>query len=519
MNNKSSFPKALVSSLLILGLLSVSSCKKADEKKKESDFVTNSVPKKVSVDEIPYGYEPYSVEKWDLSFCYPAGSEIDFNKKTGVSIKLDPEETEDEIRILRIEEDAKAPEEFFEDLEGDLKDEFSKLKGSDVEETKVNKRVLYYQAYSSKDGDVDAYIEIYEEFTLAYLAICESSGDLDGKLNTIMKTLAFDPDAYEDVEVADPDPTQGGNSGKSSGTTVIEDTFMNVRLTVPADNMTQQDCPVGVYATYPGAAVGALYMNSDPIGSCVYDAEDLLASFLLYDGMIDSMILQDNVTIGNYYDSSYNGIPEIDAEFSYVTNGQAGEGYCRFINGPTIGCYMVLYTIDMVDSMSQEEHDSYVNAIETFETIGNPNVTQFDVQQTDFGLRYVVRGGTYSDVVNESSSGCTYVFGLDDSKYIEIGEENASLGGVDDCISYIQSIFEGLDNYQYTISDYTSSRFVSKIIRLSYDRDGETYYIAYAAITMGNNVTYFCDYVSTDPDTSVQETFMDDFLWSVNIKT
>ncbi|MBP5491327.1 MAG: hypothetical protein J6Y08_00600 [Clostridiales bacterium] len=494
--------------LLILGLVMSTGCGKAKEK--EADYVINSIPKKASADEIPSGYSAFAVEKWDLSLCYPSEAEIDYNKKSGVTILLDEEEGQ-EIRIRKDDEKAREPDEIFKDITKELSEDFSKLKESEVEETKVGKRTLYFQEYSSKDAGIDVYVEIYESCTLVYMAIAEENGDLEAVLNTIIASVVWDAEAYDDIE---PPPPPGGSTIQLSSETY------SLAITVPEEELTEQDCPVGIFCVYPNYEIGAIYMNSDPIGSCVYDAEDMLSSMILYDGMFEALLLVDDATIGNYFDSSFNGTPEIDAEFTYSVNGAFGAGYARFINGPGIGCYLVFYKV--LDQGDADANTAALEvcskAIETFEILGEPQVTKFDPQTTPFDLRYVVRAGTYSDIVYEDSSGNVYVMGIDTADLIEIGEENANVD-VDGSINNIIDRFSTMSNFSYTVEDYTNSRYLAKILRFTFDQNGQTYYVAYAAITLGNNVTYYCDYLTTDPDVSVEEQMLDDFLWSANVPT
>lgn len=505
MSMKNPAYRKYLAGLLILAIAGSTACKK-QEKKKEADYAINSMPKKAEADEIPAGYSAFAVDKWDLALCYPSDAEIDFSKKSGVSIVIDEDQ---EIRVQKEDDEARPPEELFEEITENLSDEFDKLKDSKVKETKVAKRTLYYQEYSAKETGVNVYVEIYDEFTLIYTAIAEDPSDLEPVMNTIIASVVFDAEAYEDIEPA-PVVTEPGKTSMIR----LEDGGHNLAITVPEENLQQVECPVGIYTAYPNSEIGALFLNTDPIGSCVYNAEDMLASMYLYDGMFASLIMVDSLSVVTYYDSSFEGRAEIDAEFTYTEQGVSGSGYVRFIDGPDVGCYAVFYKV--TDNTEEEVINACATAIETFEIFGDPIQTKYRVYNTSYELRIALTEGTFNDIVEDSGAYATYVdYGGDNAVMIC---EETNFSSIEDFMSSFMDDFSQM-NITGSPQYYNSSRYQSMVVRGTFEYSGQTYQYGCGVIMLGNQKVYSCFYFTAATDVTLPDSILMDFLWSANVPT
>ena len=500
--------RSVLSLLLAMSLVMGSACSKSDSDTKETqpkketksiNYVINTTPKDVTAEDIPAGMDKFSVDDWDLSLCYPKNSQIEYSEGTGIIIRMD-EESGKKIVIEKKNGESQEPEKTLKSAEKLLENEIGKLSKSEVMQTKVSRRRLYMQTFTAKNYIVDTYVEIYNDFTLVYKCYCQESGEMEPDLDAIMRTMYFSKHAYDGVE--------------ASGL-YLEDSAHNLAIAVPAlDATVNPECPVGVYCSYPQGNIGAFYLNSDPIGSCVYDAEDLLSSFMLYDGMLASLILVDNAQVGNYYDSSFNGTPEIDAEYTCTANGASGVGYARIINGPDIGCYLVFYTL--FDANNAEAKDAFAKAIETFEVKGAPQERTFTTYQAPFGVRFAVPADAYVNITDTNET--TTAIYTSDTEGVLVGAETDLQGDLDTYINKIITSYNQAENHTHVESSYDKSRFQSKMVKGSFVTNGTTYYYCYAVTILGDNKPYACTYTTTNPATSQLDAIVDYLLWSMNIK-
>ena len=479
---------------------------KDEEPKDEVEYVINTIPKKNEAEEIPDGMMPYADEGMDISFCYPASWHINLTDDAeGLRLFVDEEEFE-EIEIRKVKAKNKSPEDLFKSIKKELDGLYDKLKASDIEVTKVGKRSIYMKTFSSKEVAIDVYVEIYEKFAMEYTVYAEDTGALEADLNSILSTMYFNWEAYNDVEVPLPPPET---------TSYLVSTDYNLAITVPAEDASPDPtCPVGIYVSYPLGNIGAIYMNSDPIGSCVYDAEDLLNSFMWYDGMMAALLLLDTAEVVNYYDSSFNGTPEIDAEFNFTSNGQSGVGYCRLINGPDIGCYCVFYTLYEPDNAEQKE--LFATAIETFEINGVPNTRRFTVVGLEWGVRIAMPTDIYSTSEYDSGSG-TYYITLSNQEVLGFAQIVDAQVDMDGYINNVIAYYDGAESNQYEMVDFDEGRFQSRRVKGVYTYQGETGYYGYAVTVLPDNQLYACYYVTSNSQTDSIEEALDYVMWSVNL--
>ena len=513
---KNSWKTVTLSLTLALSLVLGSACsssettkkgksKETEDEDKKAEYVVNKVGKNQTAEEIPQGMTVEADEDMDISFCYPMDVYLEYSSDDGYVLDYSGEEEGTrEIRINKLEDDADDPEALFKSIKKDVDKEFDKTKASDIEETKVAKRTLYMQTLKGSDVEIDAYVEIYKDFTMVYLAISEESGELEAELNSILQTLYFSAEAYDGVEPPAP---------PASATSYLESTDYNLAITVPADGEPDSTCPVGIYVSYPEGNIGAIFLNSDPIGSCVYDAEDLLNSFLLYGGMLASLIMVDSAEVGNYYDSSFNGTPEIDAEYSCIVNNAFGTGYARIINGPDIGCYLVFYTL--YDENNTERQEEFAKAIETFEINGAPQQRTFQVHETPSGMRFVVPADLFSSIEDDADTDTTYIV-IDQDHFVMTGPYDDKQQDLDAYINDIIANFDQAENHVYEYIPYDDSRFQSRLVKGQYDYQGQTWYYSFGVTILGDNKPYACLYQTTDPNTGAMDDIMDYLLWSIN---
>ncbi|MBR5974325.1 MAG: hypothetical protein IK020_03990 [Clostridiales bacterium] len=503
----------------LAGLLAVSmvwgcacSSSKSDKKTKdeepedEVEYVINTIPKKNEAEEIPDGMMPYADEGMDISFCYPASWHVVLTDDAeGLRLFVDEEEFE-EIEIRKVKAKNKSPEDLFKSIKKELDGLYDKLKASDIEVTKVGKRSIYMKTFSSKEVAIDVYVEIYEKFAMEYTVYAEDTGALEADLNSILSTMYFNWEAYNDVEVPLPPPET---------TSYLVSTDYNLAITVPAEDASPDPtCPVGIYVSYPLGNIGAIYLNSDPIGSCVYDAEDLLNSFMWYDGMMAALLLLDTAEVVNYYDSSFNGTPEIDAEFNFTSNGQSGVGYCRLINGPDIGCYCVFYTLYEPDNTEQK--DLFATALETFEINGAPRPRTFNVLTTEWNARIALPSDIYTAFEYDSQNGAYYIT-LPDQEVLALSLIADAQVDIDGYIDNVIAYYDSADTNNYERITFDDCRFLCKGVKGSYTYQGETGYYAFAATVLPDNQLYVCYYLTSNSNTVSLDEAMDYVTWSMNI--
>ncbi|MBO4687202.1 MAG: hypothetical protein J5636_01685 [Clostridiales bacterium] len=504
----------------LAGLLAVSmvwgcacSSSKSKEKTKdgeptedEIEYVINTIPKKNEAEEIPEGMMPFSDEGMDISFCYPSSWHVVYTDDgEGLRLFVDEEEFE-EIEIRKQKAKNKSPEDLFKSIKKELDGLYDKLKASDIEVTKVGKRSLYMKTFSSKEVAIDVYIEIYEKFAIIYTVYAEGNGELEADLNAILSTMYFSSEAYNDVEVPEPPPET---------TTYLESTEFNLGITVPSENSSpDSSCPVGVYVSYPNGNIGAIYLNSDPIGSCVYDAEDLLNSFMWYDGMMAALLLLDTAEVVNYYDSSFNGTPEIDAEFTFTSNGQSGIGYCRLINGPDIGCYCVFYTLYETDNTEQK--DLFSTALETFQINGAPRPRTFNVLTTEWGARLALPADIYTSFDLNGQSG-VYNITLTNQEQLVFSQVAGAQVDIDGYIDNVIAYYESADANNYERVPFDDGRFQTRRIKGDYTYQGETFYYGWAVTVLPDNELYVCYYETQNAQVAELEDALDYVMWSVNL--
>ncbi|MBO4927658.1 MAG: hypothetical protein J5379_05340 [Clostridiales bacterium] len=514
---KKNWKTSVLASLLAVNMVWGCACsatettKKGKSKEKDEDkkaeYVVNKLGKNQTAEEIPEGMTVEADEDMDISFCYPNDVYLDYSSDDGYVLDYSGEEEgTHQIRINKLEEDADEPEALFKSIKKSVDKEFEKTKASDIEETKVSKRTLYMQTLKGSDVVIDAYVEIYKDFTMVYLAIGEESGELEAELNSILQTLYFSAEAYDGIEPPEP---------PVSNTSYLESSEFNIAITVPSDGAPDPNCPAGIYVSYPEGNIGAIFLNSDPIGSCVYDAEDLLNSFMMYGGMMASLVLVTSAEVENYYDSSFNGIPEIDAEYSCIVNDAFGTGYARIINGPDIGCYLVFYTI--YDKDHTERQEEFAKAIETFEINGAPQQRTFQVHETPCGMRFVVPADLFNSIEDDADTDTTYIV-IDQDHFVMTGPDTDKQQGLDGYINDVIANFDQAENHVYQHITYDDSRYQSRLIKGQFDYQGTTWYYSYGVTILGDNKPYACMYQTTDPNTATLDDIMDYLLWSINRK-
>ena len=508
---KSSFLAGLLAMSMVWGCAcsgkeTTKKSKEKDEDDTKAEYVVNKLGKDQTADEIPDGMTVEAEEDLDISFCYPLGVYLDYSTDDGYILTYGEDEDAYQIRINKLDQKAEEPEKILKSIKKDVDKEFEKTKGTDVEETKVGKRTLYMETFKGSDVVIDAYVEIYKDFTMVYLAIADKSGEMEAELSSILQTLRFSAAAYDGIEVPEPPvPT----------TSYLVNSDFNLAITVPSqDAAPDPQCPVGIYVSYPTGNVGAIFLNSDPIGSCVYDAEDLLNSFMNYDGMMAALLLVETAEVINYYDSSFSGIPEIDAEFNFTSNGQSGVGYCRLINGPDIGCYCVFYTLYEPDNAEQK--DLFATAIETFEINGAPQQRKFQVHETASGMRFALPTDLYSSIEDDTEAGTTYIV-VDQDHFVLTGPELDKNQDLDAYINGVIANFDGAEEHVYENIGYDDSRFQSRLIKGHFTEQGQTWYYSYGITILGDNKPYACLYQSSDSNTEALDEIMDYLLWSINI--
>lgn len=472
-----------------------------------SDYEINEVPSKVKVPDIPKGYAPYSVDKWDMSFCYPKTAEIDYSKKKGVDISI----SDDEAIKIKLIDDSMDPDTYFEELYENLQDDYSKLKMDEVSSMSVGKKTLYYCTFTEKKSDViDVAIEIYEDFIIEYRAVSTKSGSLDSVLVKISESIVFEKDAYGDVEEIDiTEPSTSEVIVEDVKSVVITDDVHNMSLCIP-ETFTNEECPVGIYASNGNNSVGALYLNNDPIDSCVYDAEDLLTTLCIYDGMFESLIYLDDASIGNYYDSNFNGTPEIDAEFTGMVNGVNVTGYMRMIDGPEIGSYIVFYVAE-----DEETANDLSVVIETFATNGSPSETTFVVYKTDFNLRYVLPDYEEIEVQNTENTSIIY-FSNSALQITKIGvTEITPEEYVNSYCSTMNDSFGGSTTREGYL--YDAGRYETYVSYGSCTIENIEYTYYGVAVTLQDDEMYVVTCALPDEDLEEGSVIVDYLIWSFNL--
>ena len=480
---------------------------KGEDETEEVEYVINTLPKKNEAEDVQSGLVPFSDEGMDISFCYPRNWHVVYTDDgEGLRLFVDDDEFE-EIEIRKMKAKNKSPEDIMKSIKKELDGIYGKLKASDIEVTKVGKRSLYMKSFTSDDVAIDVYVEIYEKFAMVYTVYAEEAGALEADLNTILSSMYFNWEAYNDVEV----PTEAPET-----TTYLESTDYNLGITVPIENASPDpNCPAGVYVSYPNGNIGAIFLNSDPIGSCVYDAEDLLNSFMWYEGMMAALLLLDTAEVSAYYDSSFNGTPEIDADFTFTSNGQSGVGYCRLINGPDIGCYCVFYTLYEPDNTEQKE--LFSTALETFQVNGAPQQRKFEVHEVPCGIRFVLPTDLYASIQDDAANGTSVVY-IDQERYVLVGPMQDQQTDLDGYINSLIANYDLADNHQYELIPYDDSRLQARLIRGHYDYEGATYYYSFGITILGDNKPYACAYNLPTTDTEAMDTVIDYILWSINQK-
>ncbi len=507
---KSSFLTGLLAMSMVWGCAcsekeTTKKSKEKDEDSTKAEYVVNKLGKDQTADEIPNGMTVCADENMDISFCYPMEADPEYSVDNGYLLNYPEDGDSCQIRINKLDQKEKEPETILKSVKKTVDKEFEMTKGTDIKETKVGKRTLYMETFKGSDVVIDAYVEIYKDFTMVYLAIADESGKMEAELSSILETMRFSATAYAGIEPPPP----------VSDTSYLVNTDFNLAITVPSqDAAPDPTCPVGIYVSYPTGNIGAFFLNSDPIGSCVYDAEDLLNSFMNYDGMLAALLLVDTADVLNYYDSSFSGIPEIDAEFSFASNGQSGVGYCRLINGPDIGCYCVFYTLYEPDNMEQK--GIFANAVETFEINGAPQQRKFRVHETSSGMRFVLPEDIYNSISDDTEAGTAYIM-IDPDHFVITGPETDRHQDLDSYINSFIALYDGADEHVYENIEYDDSRFRSRLVKGHFTEQDKTMYYGYGITILGDNKPYACMYQTTDPNTEALDEIIDYLLWSINL--
>ena len=267
----------------------------------ERDFVINSKNSSNEDINISDDTKVYGNADDNYSFVYNAEAELVEDNSNIYLYTV--EEGEPPYIMIYYSKGKIKPEKYFRDYKKMVKKSYKKASFKKISQVHIGDKTLYMlRAEIKSEGStyvIDRYIEIYKNCSVQYTIKSNHTGSEDEVLAGIIKSFCFDSKAYSNRN------NSGNNDSNNTSDTIeykdfssISNDKIGISMSVPAD-LQMQEIPIGLYGQSDNIILFASYQNSDATGAAIYDADDFVNRIAEVDGLLQSQLGVDKVTINN----------------------------------------------------------------------------------------------------------------------------------------------------------------------------------------------------------------------------
>ncbi|MDY6327889.1 MAG: hypothetical protein SPL51_00200 [Lachnospiraceae bacterium] len=445
------------------------------------------------------------------------------------------------------------PEKYFKDYKKIVKKSYKKASFKKISQVHIGDKTLYMlRAEIKSEGStyvIDRYIEIYKDCSVQYTIKSNHTGSEDEVLAGIIKSFCFDSKAYSNRN------NSGNNDSNNTSDTIeykdfssVSNDKIGISMSVPED-LQMQEIPIGLYGQSDNIILFASYQNSDATGAAIYDADDFVNRIVEVDGLLQSQLGVDKVTINNGSEEQLGNYQAYEFPIQIETGGFKGSGKMYLINGSNnssntgsntssnnssntstsngsnistnnssnAGCYILYYVVS--------NEDKYTKAAEQC-------ISSFSIDSEPQDMPAYQK---YSDTTNKISF--LYRTGITDNKAedmggivgLELSEDsfimveitNTGTEGVNSAGDYMQQFVKLLkeDNsdIKYTISEISkadSGRYDFETVDISYNYEGKDRVLSLSCVDGSNGVIYRIYYSGITDEAEKLKILYSDILWS-----
>lgn len=437
------------------------------------------------------------------------------------------------------------PEKYFKDYKKMVKKSYKKASFKKISQVHIGDKTLYMlRAEIKSEGStyvIDRYIEIYKDCSVQYTIKSNHTGSEDEVLAGIIKSFCFDSKAYSNRN------NSGNNDSNNTSDTIeykdfsyVSNDKIGISMSVPAD-LQMQEIPIGLYGQSDNIILFASYQNSDATGAAIYDADDFVNRIVEVDGLLQSQLGVDKVTINNGSEEQLGNYQAYEFPIQIETDGFKGSGKLYLINssnnssnngsntsssngsnistnnGSNAGCYILYYVVSNEDKYTKAAEQCISSFSIDSEPQDMPAYQKYS--DTTNKISFLYRTGI-TDNKAEDMGGIVGLEMSDDS-FIMVEITNTSTEGVNSADDYMQQFVKLLkeenSDIKYTISEISkadSGRYDFETVDISYNYEGKDRVLSLSCADGSNGVIYRIYYSGIIDEAEKLKTLYSDILWS-----
>lgn len=489
----------------------------------ERDFVINS--KNTSNEDINISDDTKVYGNADDNYSFVYNAEAELVEDNSNIYLYTVEEGEPPYIMIYYSKGKIKPEKYFRDYKKMVKKSYKKASFKKISQVHIGDKTLYMlRAEIKSEGStyvIDRYIEIYKNCSVQYTIKSNHTGSEDEVLAGIIKSFCFDSKAYSNRN------NSGNNDSNNTSDTIeykdfssISNDKIGISMSVPAD-LQMQEIPIGLYGQSDNIILFASYQNSDATGAAIYDADDFVNRIAEVDGLLQSQLGVDKVTINNGSEEQLGNYLAYGFPIQIETDGFKGSGKLYLINGSknssNAGCYILYYAVSNEDKYTKAAEQCISSFSIESEPQDMPSYQKYS--DTTNKISFLYRTGI-TDKKPEDMGG---IIGLElsDDSFIMVEITNTSTESVNSADDYMQQFVKLLkeDNsdIKYTVSEISradSGRYDFKTVDISYNYEGKDRVLSLSCADGSNGVIYRIYYSGITDEAEKLKTLYSDILWS-----